>query len=434
MKYISCTIFNLLSFVKLISLEKFEKVNIIVSNNDRKMKNKNFFSSIILLSIISIVLIQTQGISQSVIDPNATVEEIATGIQQPEGPVWKNNLGLLFSDIKGNKIYKWSAESGKEVFMEHPDSTNGLTFDSVGHLVACQMGLRRVVRFEDDSSQTSLADKFDGKRLNSPNDLVIKSDGSIFFTDPDFNIPGGIQNKELSFNGIYRISPAGNLQLLETLTLPNGICFSPDETKLYVNDSQAHKIYVWDVVDDSTITNKQLFFTIPVFGYADGMKVDEDGNLYCACSSAIWVISPAGVQIGKIDLPSNVSASNCAWGDVDGKTLFITAGTSVYKVRPLITAVAKDDLNLPNEFKLFQNYPNPFNPTTEITYSIPTSSKVIIKIYSITGNEIETIENSDKKAGTYVITYNAKHLASGVYFYRLFANNYSSTKKFILIK
>src|SRR5690606_36727148 len=114
-------------------------------------------------------------------------------------------------------------------------------------------GKRRIVRCVKDGSQTALADKYGGKRWNSPNDLVVKSDGAIFFTDPDFNIPGGQQNKELSFNGIYRISPTGKVQLLDSLALPNGICFSPDETKLYVNDPQAHIIYVWDVVNDSTI-------------------------------------------------------------------------------------------------------------------------------------------------------------------------------------
>ena len=397
------------------------------------MINKKMLLHILLINVSCVFLIQTQALSQSILDPNARVEQIATGIQQPEGPVWNDSLGLLFSDIRGNKIYKWTAANGKEIYMSHPDSTNGLTYDSEGRLVACQMGLRRIVRFEEDGSETSLADKYEGKKFNSPNDLVIKSDGSIFFTDPNFNIPAG-QHQELSFCGIYRISPAGNLQLLSTLALPNGICFSPDEKKLYVNDSRVHEIYVWDVVNDSTITNKKLFFTIPVSGYADGMKVDQDGNIFCACASAIWVISPSGEQLGKIELPSNVSASNCAWGDADHKTLYITGGNSVYKIRPLITAVYNQVSNLPGIFKLYQNYPNPFNPSTKITYFVPAFSTVTIKVYDFTGREVATIENRERPAGTYSVYFNAKQLASGVYFYKLTADDYSAVKKFVLIK
>ena len=399
------------------------------------MSNNGIFLRILSICSILVLLIQSSAISQVILDPDAVVEEIVSGIQQPEGPVWREGLGLLFSDIKGNKIYKWTSEKGKEIYLDPSYNTNGLAYDLEGRLVAGQMGLRRVVRFEKDGSQTSLADSYDGKKLNSPNDLVIKSDGAIFFTDPDFNIPSG-ESKELNFNGIYRISPSGVLQLLtSSLTLPNGICFSPDESKLYVNDSQVHKIYVWDVVDDSTITNKKLLYTIPVpFGYADGMKIDEDGNIYCTCSSYVWVISPEGELIGKIDLPTSVSASNCAWGDDDNRTLFITAGNSVYRVRPFVTSINKEDSSLPKSFGLSQNYPNPFNPTTKITYSIPITSNVMITVYDVSGKEVVTIENCQKKAGTYTLLFNAEKLASGVYYYNLTANEFSSTKKFVILK
>ncbi|HOV24029.1 MAG TPA: SMP-30/gluconolactonase/LRE family protein [Candidatus Marinimicrobia bacterium] len=397
--------------------------------------SNNTFSRILNIGSVLILLIQSSVISQVILDPDAVVEEIVSGIQQPEGPVWREGLGLLFSDIKGNKIYKWTSEKGKEIYLDPSYNTNGLAYDLEGRLVAGQMGLRRVVRFEKDGSQTSLADSYDGKKLNSPNDLVIKSDGAIFFTDPDFNIPSG-ESKELSFNGIYRISPSGVLQLLtSSLALPNGICFSPDESKLYVNDSQVRKIYVWDVVDDSTIANQKLLYTIPVpFSYADGMKIDVDGNIYCTYSSYVWVISPEGELIGKIALPSNVSASNCAWGDDDNRTLFITAGNSVYRVRPFVTSINKEDSSLPNSFGLSQNYPNPFNPTTKITYSIPITSNVMITVYDVSGKEVVTIENCQKKAGTYTLLFNAEKLASGVYYYNLTANEFSSTKKFVILK
>jgi len=397
------------------------------------MNNRNCASLIAGVCSFCILIVTSISSSQSVLDPNAKVEMIASGILQPEGPVWQEGLGLLFSDIKGNKIYKWTAENGKEIYHPHSDSTNGLTFDLQGRLVAGQMGLRRVVRFEKDGSRTALADRYEGKRFNSPNDLVVKSDGAVFFTDPDFNIPSG-QPKELSFNGIYRIGPAGNLTLLATLTLPNGICFSPDETKLYVNDSQAHKIYVWDVVDDSTLSNKKLFYTIPKFGYADGMKVDQQGNVYCTCASAVWVISPAGVLLGQINLPQNASASNCAWGDTDRNTLFITAGTSVYKIRPLATAVGESGRSMPAGFQLDQNYPNPFNPITRIAYSIPMAAQVLLQVYDMTGKEVATIEDAARSAGTHLALFNAAQLASGVYYYRLTAGGYSAARRLVLIK
>lgn len=397
------------------------------------MKKGRRMRSKILPLLILFVITANNVMSQIVIDTNAKVEEIVTGIEQPEGPVWKEGVGLLFSDIKGNKICKWTPEQGKEIFLDPSDSTNGLTYDLEGRLIAGQMGLRRVVRFEKDGSQTPLAEKYEGKRFNSPNDLVVKSDGSIFFTDPDFNIPGGPKNKELTFNGIYRISPSGSIQLLDKLELPNGICFSPDEKKLYVNDSRVHKIYVWDVVDDSIIANKKLFYTIPVNGYADGMKVDEDGNLYVTCSSAVWIVSPEAKLIGKIDLPSNVSASNCAWGESDNKTLFITAGHSVYRVRPIITSNKSDD-SFPTGYELYQNYPNPFNPTTKISYVIPVASHVTVKLYDEIGREVVTLENSEKPAGIHTLNFSAETLSSGVYYYKLIAGNYSALRKLVLLK
>lgn len=399
------------------------------------MRKKIECSYFVLIAVLLLTLNQTQLFSQSLLDPNAEVEEIASGIQQPEGPVWRDGVGLLFSDIRGNKIYKWTPDGGKEVYLDPSYNTNGLTYDLEGHLLAGQMGLRRIMRFEKDGTQTPLADSYDGKKLNSPNDLVVKSDRSIFFTDPDFNIPGGWTNKELSFNGIYRISPKGELQLLTTsLALPNGICFSPDETKLYVNDSQVHKIYVWDVVDDSTIANKKLLYTIPVTGYADGMKIDADGNIYCTCSSAVWVISPSGEQLGKIDLPPNASASNCAWGDADKKTLFITAGTSVYKIRPLLSAIEQHNSILPEKFNLFQNYPNPFNPTTKIEYSIPAFSQVSLKVYNSLGQVVAVIFEGHQQAGRYVTKFDASGLPSSVYVYRLESGNAYLAQKFILLK
>ncbi len=300
------------------------------------------------------------------------------------------------------------------------------------------MGKRRVSRRESDGSITPLAETYDGKRFNSPNDLVVKSDGSIFFTDPDFNTPVG-EPKELDFQGVFRIGGNGNIQVLDSTTFdkPNGICFSPDESKLYVNESPRGIIYVWDVVDDSTITNRRVFFTIPVMGYVDGMKVNVEGNLYCTGPGGVWVISPDGVCIDTIHVP--VFPSNCNWGDADRQTLYITAGSSVYRYR-LPSGIEERNNKL---FELNQNYPNPFNPSTKIIYTVPSLEKSIgvsIRVYDLLGCEVITLIDGIEEAGEHSVEWNGTNSAghkvgSGVYLYQLKSNNgYVNTRKMTLLR
>ncbi len=221
--------------------------------------------------------------SQSPIPPGAKLEKIAIGLLQPEGPIWVDSLGLLFSDIQGNTIYQWSpTNSALKTFIKQSENSIGLSLDLLGRLILTQMGLRRVSRRDTDGTISPLVSTFNGKRFNSPNDVVVKSDSSIYFTDPDFNIPAG-QSAEIKIKGIYRLSPSGSLKVLDsTFDKPNGICFSPDEKKLYVNESPQCKIYGWDVAGDS-VFNKKLFYSIPppTSGYMDGMKTDSAGNVYC---------------------------------------------------------------------------------------------------------------------------------------------------------
>jgi gluconolactonase len=383
--------------------------------------------------LLMILFISTFAFAQSPIPPEAKLEKIGDGLLQPEGPVWKDSLGLLFSDIKANTIYLWSPEDSIKVYLHPSDSSNGLTFDQRGRLVLTQMELRRVARQELDGSITPLASTFRGKRFNSPNDLVVKSDSSIFFTDPDFNIPPP-GNKELPFKGVYRINPSGSIKLLDsTFDKPNGICFSPDEKKLYVNESPQCKIYVWDVADDSTITNKRLFYQIPASGYADGMKVDSAGNVYCTGPTGVWIISPDGKYLDKIAMTEN--PSNCNWGDADRQTLYITAGHSLYRIRLAKTTGTKDQGYLQKKsFKLYANYPNPFNPTTTITFNLTVGQNVDLRIFDVLGNEAETLLNSYFSAGSHKVTFNAKGFPSGVYFYRLRAGNLVQSKKMILLR
>jgi gluconolactonase len=376
----------------------------------------------------------------SFINPlNAQVEELATGFLQPEGPVWKDGVGLLFSDIAANKIYCWSPyDSSVTEFMNPSDSSNGLTFDLDSNLILTQMAKRRVSRRESDGTITPLAETYDGKKFNSPNDLVVRSDGSIFFTDPDYNLPMG-QTKELNFQGVFRIGENGNIQVLDSTTFdePNGICFSPDESKLYVNECPGGIIYVWDVVDDSIITNRSVFCNIPAMSYADGMKVDPDGNIYCTGPGGVWVISPDGVCIDTILVPS--SPSNCNWGDEDRKTLYITGGSSLYQYR--LPSGIEERNN--KSFELNQNYPNPFNPSTEITYTVPSIEKSIdvsLRVYDLLGREVITLIDGIEEAGKHSVEWDGinsagQKVAGGVYLYQLKSKNgYVDTRKMILLR
>ena len=378
---------------------------------------------------------------QSPIPPGAKLEKIAVGILQPEGPIWIDSLGLLFSDIAGNKIYRFSpSDSSLKIFMNPSDSSNGMTLDLQGRLILTQMELRRVSRREINGTITPLVSTYNGKRFNSPNDVVVKSDSSIYFTDPDFNIPPG-QTAELKIKGIYRLSPAGILKVIDsTFDKPNGICFSPDEKKFYVNESPQCKIYSWDVVGDS-VFNKKLFYSIPppTTGYMDGMKTDPAGNIYCTGPTGIWVISPAGNYLDKIAFPPypdpDNSPSNCNWGDADRKTLYITAGHSLYKIRLAATTGVRDHGSvLPRSSKLYANYPNPFNPETRISYQLAVNSMVTLNVYDPLGREVAMLVNEERPAGTYSVQWNASGFSSGTYFYRMISGDFVETRKMILLR
>jgi gluconolactonase len=387
-----------------------------------------FFVVLVFFSITNIF-------AQSPIPAGAKLEKLATGFLQPEGPVWVDGLGILFSDIRGNKIYRWSpVDSTLTPYLNPSDSSNGLTLDLQGRLVLTQMAKRRIAKQELNGTITPLASTYNGKKFNSPNDLVVKSDGSIFFTDPDFNIPVG-QSSELKFQGIYRISPSGSITLIDnTLNKPNGICLSLDEKKLYVDESAKDSIYVWDIVNDSVLANKRPFYNIPVNGYADGMKVDIAGNIYCTGPGGVWIVSPTGTDLGKISTsPDN--PSNCAWGDADRKTLYITAGTSLYRIRLVSATSVKDQGSLPSKtFDLNNNYPNPFNPSTTIEYQTNISGSITMKIFDVLGCEVATLVNEFKHPGTYKVQWDASGMPSGAYFYQLQAGNVVQTKKLVLIR
>ena len=279
------------------------------------------------------IITTKQNNLESILNPKTQIEKIAEGFDFTEGPVWHPDGFLLFSDIPANTIYKWQPEQTTEVFRQPSGNANGNTLDLLGFLITAEHGNRRLSLTQQDGQIVTLVSHYQGKRLNSPNDLVVKSDGSIYFTDPPYGIKP--EQEELGFYGVYRLTPDGKLTLLvDDFIKPNGIALSPDETKLYVNDSEKGHIRVFDVKPDGTLENSQLFAKLKPpsqQGAADGMKVDIQGNVYSTGPGGVWIFSPNGNSLGIIETPE--PPANIAWGDRDYKTLYITAKTSLYRIR-----------------------------------------------------------------------------------------------------
>jgi gluconolactonase len=291
----------------------------------------------------------------SIITAGSNVEKVADGFSFTEGPVWHPDGYLLFSDPNTNTIYRYNPSNHNvTVYMSHSGyagadiddygqpGSNGLTIDKEGRLIVDQHGNRRVVRYERKGPATVLADNIGGKKFNSPNDIVLKSDGTVYFTDPPYGLPGFFNDikKELDYSGVFMIKNGKVTLLSKDLGGPNGLAFSPDEKYFYVSNWDIRDIHhtktLWryEVNADGTLKNGKIFFD---FSFTeddealDGMKVDKEGNLFVSAPGGIWILSAEGKLLGKIVTPER--PANMAWGDEDGKTLYLTAHTSLYKIR-----------------------------------------------------------------------------------------------------
>jgi gluconolactonase len=297
----------------------------------------------------------------ALVPKDANIEKVATGFIFTEGPVWRPEGVLWFSDVPGNVLRSVTPSGEVKVLIQNaggiasapPGSfvgPNGMIADKDGAVLLCQHTNRRIVRVGQDLTMTPYLEKFEGHRFNSPNDLIYRSDGTLYFTDPPYGLLKQDDDpaKELTFNGVF-LYRNGRLQaIIKDLTRPNGIALSPDEKTLYVANSDEKKRFWmrYDVAADGTVSNGRIFYDLAGAkeqGIPDGLKVDSQGNIYAAGPEGVWVFSPNGTHLGTIQ--PGETAANCAWGQ-DGKTLYITASTSVYRIRVAI----------PGEKPLYQVY------------------------------------------------------------------------------
>ena len=276
---------------------------------------------------------------KQVVGEGIELEQVATNFIFTEGAMWNGaTRELVFSDIPGDIMRKWSAEGGISVLRQPSSKTNGNYYDLEGRLISCEHATSRVVREGADGTLSVLATHYEGKELNSPNDVIVKSDGAIYFTDPTYgrmDVFGLLREQDLDFQGMYRIDPnSGDLSLLANdFQQPNGLTFSLDEQQLFVNDTDAGHIRVFDVAEDGSISGGEVW-AVPEGagdGGCDGMKIDSEGNLYCTGPGGLHVYASDATCLGVIEVPE--VAANFTWGDDDLQAVYITASTSLYRTR-----------------------------------------------------------------------------------------------------
>jgi gluconolactonase len=302
-------------------------------------------------------IVRTDAAFDALVPAGAEIEKVAGGFTFTEGPLWRPSNALWFSDVKANVVRQWTPDGKVTVILDPggwdpsvgPASDykgpNGMTADKDGGVLLCQHGYRRIVHLGTDMKVTTVVDKYQGKKLNSPNDLVYGPDGALYFTDPPYGLPKQDEDpkKELKFNGVYRLAGGKLTLLVKDMTRPNGIVVTPDGKALIVGNSDQPKM-VWmryELAANGTVDKGKVFADVTSekeAGVPDGMKMDSLGNLWASGPGGVWVFSPEGKHLGTIKLPE--VPANCAWGD-DGKSLYITAETSVYRLK---TAVAGQKL------------------------------------------------------------------------------------------
>jgi gluconolactonase len=301
---------------------------------------------------MSVVEVNAPGLLD-LVEADAELECIGSGFTFTEGPLWTNRDGgsLLFSDMPGDTRRRWSRAGGVEVVAHPSNKGNGLSWDLEGRLLICEHSTSSLIRIEPDGSRTTVASHWQGKELNSPNDVVLASDGSIVFTDPPYGRwPGfGVEREqELDFQGVYRVTPDGELQLLvDDFQKPNGLCFSQDEKTLWINDTDGGHVRRFSVSSDGSLTGGEVIYQMEGFsletGIPDGQKLDATGNIWLSGPGGLHVITSEGALLGRILTPENVG--NQAWGGEDWKTLFICTSSTVHTLRTTVAGHRTPSMN-----------------------------------------------------------------------------------------
>jgi gluconolactonase len=282
--------------------------------------------------------------AEALIDPGAEPERLASGFQFLEGPVWHfGRRSLAFVDLAGDAMYRWTEAGGVEVLRKPSNFANGLAYEREGALLSCEHRTRRITR-EANGSLATVVDRYGGKRLNAPNDLVVSADGSILFTDPHYGLNegfGGPGDQEQPVRGVYRL-PAGTDEpelLIDDMEGPNGLALSPDEGRLLVADSERNHLRIFELGEEWRLSGGDVLVAFPEEGdVPDGLKLDQDGNIFSTGPGGVWICSPRGEILGHV--PFSETAANLAWGDDDARTLYVTASTSLYRLPSLVTGHA----------------------------------------------------------------------------------------------
>ena len=367
--------------------------------------------------------------AQSPIPDGAEPERIANGFQFTEGPLWVDD-GLLFSDIPANTVYRWTPDGGVEVAIQPSQKSNGLALDTDGVLLLAQHGARRVARRESDGSETALATAYEGDALNSPNDIAVHPDGSIYFTDPTWGLEG--RPAELDFTGVYRLAPDGTLTLLTAeLHQPNGIAFSPDLSTLYVTTSDQRTVEAYDLVDGE-ISNRRQFARLTggtPSDAADGLVVDAQGRLYVTGPRGLWVFAPDGTTLDVIDVPDQTT--NVTFGP--DSTLYITSGPGVYRLM-LERSTSSADSPVGLGLRIESVQPNPSTGSATLGITVATARTMTVTVVDMLGRTVRALDLGTPPIGEHSVEIDLNDLPTGRYAVRVDDGNATASRVLTIVR
>ena len=369
--------------------------------------------------------------AQSPVPDGESPERIASGLQFTEGPLWFGG-GLLFSDIPANTVYRWDPATGAaEPFLDPSQNSNGLALDADGALLLAQHGAQRVARL-DDGTETALAETYDGKTFNSPNDLAVHPDGSIYFSDPTWGLEG--RPSQLGFTGLYRLTPAGTVELLaDDLHQPNGVAFSPDLATLYVTTSDERTVVAYDLADGA-LSNGRVFATLTggtARDAADGMEVDAQGRLYVAGPRGVWILAPDGTVLDVVDVPDQTT--NVAFGPDD--ILYITSGPGVYRLALAAGTTAGEAGPASAVLAIASVAPNPTARRATVALTVDRAqATATLEVVDALGRVVRRLDLGPLAAGAHRAEVDLGGLAAGAYTVRLTAGAARASRSLTVVR